>query len=210
MKEKARSSITRQIDSLRFYLSPRYLLGIALILASFISAYTISANSNRTIQVWAAKTDLAPGMVLSLDNIEQVRALLPFSASRYLGESAKIIGTTVVRPVGKDELIPSFALAAEGDTYLRRVPIPVSKGFFPSDLAIGNVIDLYVVPNKNTYSSNTTPNDLFTLYGLAVEAVDSSNLSIGGGISVTLLVPEASVRPLIESLSGSQLILVKR
>ena len=210
MKEKARSSITRQIDSLRFYLSPGFLLGIGLILASFISAYTISANSNRTIQVWAAKTDLAPGMVLSLDNIEPVRALLPFSASRYLGESAKIIGTIVVRPVSKDELIPSFALAAEGDTHVRRVPISVTKGFFPSGLAIGNVVDLYVVPNKNTYSSNTTANELFTLYGLAVEAVDSSNLSIGGGISATLLVPESSVRPLIESFSGSQLILVKR
>jgi hypothetical protein len=93
---------------------------------------------------------------------------------------------------------------------LRRVPISVTKGYFPSDLAIGNVVDLYVIPNKNNYNSNPTPNVSFILYGLAVEGIDGSNLAIGGGISVTLLVPEANVLPLIESLSGSQLILVKR
>ena len=210
MKEKARSSITRQFDSLRFYLSPRYLLGMALIITSFISAYTISTASNRTIELWAAKTDLAPGMVLSLDNVEQVRALIPTHASRYLGTSAKIIGSTVVRTVGKNELIPSYALTVSGDSRLRRVPISVTKGYFPSDLAIGNVVDLYVIPNKNNYNSNSIPNVSFILYGLAVEGIDGSNLAIGGGISVTLLVPEANVLPLIESLSGSQLILVKR
>lgn len=210
MKEKNRNSLTRQFDSLRFYLSPRFLLGITLILASFISAYTISANSNRTIEVWAAKTDLAPGMVLSTENIEQVRVLLPTNAAKYLGISANILGTTVVRAVGKDELIPSFALSLDSQTHLRRVPISIPKGAFPSGLAAGALVDLYILPNKNSYSSNTTPAGVMNLSGLAIESIDDSGLAIGGAVSITLLVPETNVRSLVESLIGSQLILVKR
>lgn len=210
MKEKNRLSVRRQFDSLRFYLSPRFLLGIALILASFISAYMISTNSNRTIELWAAKTDLAPGMILTTDNVESIRALLPTKAERYLDISAKIIGTTVVRAIGKDELIPSMALTIDSETHLRRVPISVTKGSFPSGLAAGALVDLFILPNKNSYGANPTTLATVNFPNLAIESIDDSGLDIGGAVSITLLVPETSVRSIIESLSGSQLILVKR
>jgi hypothetical protein len=128
--------------------TPRYLLGLILIITSFISAFLISSASDRTITVWASSTDLAPGKIIEEKDITPVKVRLLSNAEQYLDASVEIVGTSVVRKIGAAELIPSFALSPQVDTSLQRVPIQVERLMSPVGLGAGDLVDIYGIPNQ--------------------------------------------------------------
>ena len=213
-ERKNKRALIKNLDNLRFYLSPRYLLGITLIIASFISAYVLSSASSRTIEVWATTKDLAPGSIIEASDIQPIRVLLPENASRYLSLKAPIVGSTVIRSLGRSELIPSYALSTSPDGFdLRHVPVSISRNSMPIDLSEGQNVDVYSIPNKATMLASTQVGGegaRLLLSGVGIKGIDQSSKSLGGEIGVTLLVPAGDVASLISSFANSQIILVKK
>ena len=82
-------------NEISLYLTPRYILGLILILASFTSAYLISHASDKTIMVWAATVDLAPGEILTDSDLTKVRVRLLDNPEQYLSSNNSITGTSV-------------------------------------------------------------------------------------------------------------------
>lgn len=197
---------------LSFYLSPRYLFGFTLIVSAFISAFLITVMSDRTIEVWSAKNDLAPGMVISAADLSPTRVRLVTSADRYLDSDANLIGTTVVRSIGANELIPAYSLASEPDVKLRRVPLSVSSTDIPARLTSGSIVDIYRVRDQisDPLRPNIGPSSKILLREVAIESIDGGAREIGGSITLTLLVPELQVPTVIESISGSRFIVVRK
>ena len=69
-------SLEKSWRDISFFLTPRYLLGLVLIIASFISAFMISSASDRTVTVWASTGDLAPGEIITEEDITPMRVRL--------------------------------------------------------------------------------------------------------------------------------------
>ena len=103
--------------SLRSYL--KTILGGCLIAASFISALVISNTSSRRITVWSAAVDLDKGEEITAKDVVISKVLLPSNATNYIDGQVSIIGSSVVRAIGIDELIPAYALSSQVDEQLQ-------------------------------------------------------------------------------------------
>ncbi len=188
--------------------TPRYLLGLILIITSFISAFLISSASDRTITVWASSTDLAPGKIIEEKDITPVKVRLLSNAEQYLDASVEIVGTSVVRKIGAAELIPSFALSPQVDTSLQRVPIQVERLMSPVGLGAGDLVDIYGIPNQMASQSGVVSE--LILESVGIEEIDDSARELGGALGITLLVPDSLVSDLISTMSEFNFLLVKR
>lgn len=188
--------------------TPRYLLGLILIITSFISAFLISSASDRTITVWASSTDLAPGKIIEEKDITPVKVRLLSNAEQYLDASVEIVGTSVVRKIGAAELIPSFALSPQVDTSLQPVPIQVERLMSPVGLGAGDLVDIYGIPNQMASQSGVVSE--LILESVGIEEIDDSARELGGAIGITLLVPDSLVSDLISTMSEFNFLLVER
>ena len=188
--------------------TPRYLLGLILIITSFISAFLISSASDRTITVWASSTDLAPGKIIEEKDITPVKVRLLSNAEQYLDASVEIVGTSVVRRIGAAELIPSFALSPQVDTSLQRVPIQVERLMSPVGLGAGDLVDIYGIPNQMASQSGVVSE--LILESVGIEEIDDSARELGGALGITLLVPDSLVSDLISTMSEFNFLLVER
>lgn len=188
--------------------TPRYLLGLILIITSFISAFLISSASDRTITVWASSTDLAPGKIIEEKDITPVKVRLLSNAEQYLDASVEIVGTSVVRKIGAAELIPSFALSPQVDTSLQRVPIQVERLMSPVGLGAGDLVDIYGIPNQMASQSGVVSE--LILESVGIEEIDDSARELGGALGITLLVPDSLISDLISTMSEFNFLLVER
>jgi hypothetical protein len=211
-KESQRKSLSKKrINELRLYLNPRYILGLILILASFSSAYLISKSSDRLITVWGANLDLAPGEVIEAKDLKVVRVRLPDNAAQYLDARTDLIGTTVLRPIGSSELIPSFALSSDLNLSLARVPISIAREWAPPELSAGAIVDVYGIANRaNQFSQELNTNSRLLISEISIDSVDSATRELGGRIGMTLLVPQSKVELIVSAISKYEFLLVSQ
>lgn len=198
-------------NELSLYLTPRYILGLILILASFTSAYLISKASDKTITVWAATVDLAPGEVLTDSDLTKVRVRLLDNPEQYLSSKTSITGASVLRSIGAAELIPSFAISSEASPNLQVVPISIPREWAPIELSSGAIVDIYGIPNRNVELMGEVRNQSrLILSEVAIDSIDSSARDLGGRIGISLLIPEIEVPDLIAAINSNEFLLVRR
>lgn len=201
----------RTMRNLSPYFSPRYLLGLILILSSFVSAYVIAKTSDRTITVWSATVDLAPGEVLTSTDMTPIKVRLPENAAQYLDGSANIEGASVLRSIGAAELIPSFAISSEIDQGVVQVPISVARELAPIALKSGSIVDVYGLPNRNNQMlQGENAKTRLIMGSISIDSVDDAARELGGRVGVTLLVPSDQVLRIVTAMSDYELLLVRR
>jgi hypothetical protein len=195
--------------SIRSYL--KTILGGCLIAASFISALVISNSSSRMITVWSAAVDLDKGEVITAEDVVISKVLLPGNAGNYIDGQVSIIGSSVVRAIGIDELIPAYALSSQVDEQLQQVPIAIAFSQVPKDIGSGQRVDIYGITKSELrtqslesgrYKSRLIASDL------VIDQVDNQANTLGGDLVLTLLVPRPIIPNLIEDLGNYDFILV--
>jgi hypothetical protein len=195
--------------SIRSYL--RTILGGCLIAASFISALVISNSSSRMITVWSAAVELGQGEVITSDDVVISKVLLPSNAANYIDGEVSIIGSSVVRAIGADELIPAYALSSQIDEQLKQVPIAISFTQVPKDIGSGQRVDIYGI-TKSELRSQSLTSDKFKsrliASDLVIDQVDNQASALGGDLVITLLVPKPIIPSLIEDMGNYNFVLV--
>lgn len=195
--------------SIRSYL--KTILGGCLISASFISALVISNSSSRMITVWSAAVDLDKGEVITAEDVVISKVLLPGNAGNYIDGQVSIIGSSVVRAIGIDELIPAYALSSQVDKQLQQVPIAIAFSQVPKDIGSGQRVDIYGITKSELrtqslesgrYKSRLIASDL------VIDQVDNQANTLGGDLVITLLVPRPIIPNLIEDMGNYDFILV--
>lgn len=195
--------------SIRSYL--KTILGGCLIAASFISALVISNSSSRMITVWSAAVDLDKGEVITAEDVVISKVLLPGNAGNYIDGQVSIIGSSVVRAIGIDELIPAYALSSQVDEQLQQVPIAIAFSQVPKDIGSGQRVDVYGITKSELrtqslesgrYKSRLIARDL------VIDQVDNQANTLGGDLVITLLVPRPIIPNLIEDMGNYDFILV--
>ena len=195
--------------SIRSYL--KTILGGCLIAASFISALVISNSSSRMITVWSAAVDLGKGEVITAEDVVISKVLLPGNAGNYIDGQVSIIGSSVVRAIGIDELIPAYALSSQVDEQLQQVPIAIAFSQVPKDIGSGQRVDIYGITKSELrtqslesgrYKSRLIASDL------VIDQVDNQANTLGGDLVITLLVPRPIIPNLIEDMGNYDFILV--
>ena len=195
--------------SIRSYL--KTILGGCLIAASFISALVISNSSSRMITVWSAAVDLGKGEVITAEDVVISKVLLPSNAANYIDGQVSIIGSSVVRAIGAEELIPAYAVSEQIDEQLQQVPIAIAFSQVPKDIGSGQRVDIYGITKSELrtqslesgrYKSRLIASDL------VIDQVDNQANTLGGDLVITLLVPRPIIPNLIENMGNYDFILV--
>ena len=195
--------------SIRSYL--KTILGGCLIAASFISALVISNSSSRMITVWSAAVDLDKGEVITAEDVVISKVLLPGNAGNYIDGQVSIIGSSVVRAIGIDELIPAYALSSQIDEQLQQVPIAIAFSQVPKDIGSGQRVDIYGITKSELRSQSLESGrykSRLIASDLVIDQVDNQANTLGGDLVLTLLVPRPIIPNLIEDMGNYDFILV--
>jgi hypothetical protein len=195
--------------SIRSYL--KTILGGCLIAASFISALVISNSSSRMITVWGAAVDLEKGEVITAEDVVISKVLLPSNAANYIDGQVSIIGSSVVRAIGAEELIPAYAVSEQIDEQLQQVPIAISTSQVPKDIGSGQRVDIYGITKSELRSQNFESGrykSRLIASDLVIDQVDNQANTLGGDLVITLLVPRTIIPNLIEDMGNYDFILV--
>ena len=195
--------------SVRSYL--KTILGGCLIAASFISALVISNSSSRMITVWSAAVDLDKGEVITAEDVVISKVLLPGNAGNYIDGQVSIIGSSVVREIGIDELIPAYALSSQVDEQLQQVPIAIAFSQVPKDIGSGQRVDIYGITKSEIRSQSLESGrykSRLIASDLVIDQIDNQANTLGGDLVLTLLVPRPIIPNLIEDMGNYDFILV--
>jgi SAF domain len=182
---------------------PRLLLGVLLVLASVLVGARVLAGADDTTPVWAATRDLPAGSQVSADDVEVVDVSFGSEVgTAYLSATTPLAsGLTLAKPVAAHELLTQSAVDSASVGPVAQLPLGVDSSLMPSDLAPGDVVDVWVVPASAVSSSGTTgleANDtahaISVLRRVIVVATDSLAV-LGSG----------STRNVVVGLGGRQL-----
>lgn len=180
-------------------------MGLTLLILALGAGSLIAKEANRTVYVWASATELAPGNIISADDLQQVSVLLPESAKSYISATAQVVGAVVTHRIGVGELLPVSAISLEPNSLDQRaVPLTLELTDIPIGLTRGEVIDLYAVPNL-TQKSITEP--ALIIEQITVAAVSDKNNS--GKAVVVVNLPQSILLTALTHLSDSRLLIVR-
>ena len=183
----------------------KLVLGLSILLIAIFTAGLISKEANRTVEVWATKSNLAPGMRLSDQDLIKVSVLLPESSKNYISGQAQIIGALVVNQVNVGDLIPVASIAAAPNSFNQRhVPITTEITDSPINLQRGDVVDIYAVPTRD--SKITTEAQLV---GQSISLSEVLKENNSGKVSVVAIFSDDQVLPILQIMSDARVIIVR-
>jgi hypothetical protein len=180
----------------------RLYIGLALVFASVLAGALLLSNGNKSVEMLAARTDLAAGSTLTEDDIVTISVNLFDTKNKYFSHSAKkkILGQRLTRDINKGELFARGSLQKELCGSL--VSIPVAANNLPPTVQKGQRINLY------TTSSTTERQTQRILAAVAVQEVarpKSGLLSNNAQWSLLVRVPDKKAGQIVQSMHGAEL-----
>jgi hypothetical protein len=173
----------------------RLVLGLLLVLGSTVAGVRLLGAEPGTVDVWVAARDLGAGTQLRGDDLVATPVRVAGSTARYVDAAGPPpVDLVLARPVGAGELLPVAALATgEAGADVRTVSVPVEHGHLPADLARGDLVDVYVTPDRTGEDAAA----LQVTQAAAVAGVDGDAGRFGGAGStdVVLLTVSADAVP---------------
>jgi hypothetical protein len=129
----------------------RLVLGVLLVAVTALAGAKLLSSADDTTTIWAAKHELHVGSPLTDDDLTTVRVRFTNSndSSKYLSADADLKGLVVGRTVGPGEFVPKDAAVTKSDQDRTEMPLSVATGHLPPDTAVGDVVDVWVVPKED-------------------------------------------------------------
>ncbi|MCW4458441.1 hypothetical protein [Microbacterium sp. MPKO10] len=185
----------------RFWLDPRFIIGVVLVLVSVTGVWLVVDANDSTVPVYAAPSTLPAGVHISADELAVTRVSLGGVDGEYVREGELPAGDLVVtRTVGDGELIPASAVAAASESAVTAVVVEI-PGELPASVDIGTRVDVWAA----------APNDDDTGFGQPTVIVDSAVVAhisdndamVGqASTSVEILVPKGDVATVLSALAN--------
>lgn len=175
---------------------PRLLIGLALIALAVAAVVMIVQGSDTTSPFYAAARDLAPGTVVSDNDLVVVHVRV--SSGEYVPQSDAVVGRVLNRTIGEGELVPASALV-DADGYSARAIAVESAMPLADGVGVGSLVDVWVTVQDDAGSHST-------LVGSSLPVTDvreaKSSLGAAGGQTVYVAVPLADVAKVLDAVSS--------
>jgi hypothetical protein len=186
----------------------RMVVAIALFAAAVISAMALTALGNQSDTYWVARHAIVPGAQISEDDLAQVEVALGEISSGYISKEFSVAGSFALRAIAKNELI---SLGAVSDlprgVATGQVPISIRNSDLPSDIEIGEKIDIYWVPDVMGIDK-TGPAEL-VISGAFLNSINRKASNFGSEISLTISVANNEIFQLLGATSNGRLVIVR-
>ncbi|MCW4384979.1 hypothetical protein OH146_04240 [Salinibacterium sp. SYSU T00001] len=189
------------------WFDPRLAIGVVLVAASVAGVVAIVSAADRTVTVYAARSMLAIGDVVTAEELIETQVRLGTATEHYLSPGrVPSEGVIVTRVVGSGELVPADAVGDALSEDWASLVIPIA-GELPRSLGEGTVVDVWAA--RESVDEEEAPGIIASK--VTVVAVTDNEGMIAGEpvLGVELVVPRDSVARILQSrAAGDTLSLV--
>ncbi len=187
----------------------RFIVAVSLFAAALISALALTALGNRTDSYWVAKSALAPGVEISRDQIALVKVALGESASRYISSNTPLEGSYVTRAQSAGELISIDDVSDLAPTQRTQlVPIAVRVTDLPSDISIGEAINIYWVPESAMGGVQIGMPEV-VVKNAYIRSIDRKSANFSPDIALTISLIDSQIIKLLDATVSGRLVIVR-
>lgn len=142
---------TAQRLRIRPWRDPRLLIGVLLVLGATVLGGRLAATADDTVEYWAVRDGVAPGDPVSRDDLRPTRIRLSSaSADNYVRTDEEFVAPLAdlvwAHGVREGSLVDKAALVTRSSTTRSQLPLSVTDGAAPADLARGDLVDVWVGP----------------------------------------------------------------
>lgn len=181
---------------------PRVLAGIALIVVSMLIGARLLSGGSDTVQAWQAVRDLAPGAVVTPEDV--VAVAIPAGLAASYADGAGLPTAPLDRPLLAGELLPVPSDVDAVDA--RWVTVPVEPLHAPVDLAAGERVDVWSTEGADL---GVAPAPELVLEGVLVSNVAIDGVGLGGEYGVVLEIDPRDAAALLEAVRTGGIDLVR-
>ncbi len=187
----------------------RFIVAVSLFAAAIISALSLTALGNRTDSYWAAKENLAPGIEITGDDLVLVKIALGEISSKYISSQTPLFGSFTNRAQRKGELISINDVSdVPPSERAQQVPIAVASADLPTDLSIGESVNIYWVPDSAMGGVQIGTPDI-VVRGAYIRSLDRKSSNFSSEVAITISLLDTQVISLLNSTVSGRLVIVR-
>ncbi len=181
----------------------RRILAVGGLILSLL-ALSILLNSSPTTSLWMATATIPSGSKITAREVQLVKANLTLDSGHYLGGSETVIGQYATRLLHPGDLIAvidiNHGMTNPTATYL---PIGVSIVDLPADLAVGDLVDIYVIPKEQAVLPAVVA------HRVAIQNIDQKSRALGGSVAVSVAASNTVAAIIVTAESQGRLVLAR-
>ncbi|GAA3038733.1 SAF domain-containing protein [Microbacterium dextranolyticum] len=182
-----------------FWADIRFLVGVALVVASVIGVWLVVAAARQTVPVFAAARTLVPGDAVGADDLRVVEVALGQLEGAYASPATLAPGAVATRTVPSGQLVPRDAVGDAASLRTTTVVVRTSTDL-PAAVTPGATVEVWSAPQLERGAFDTPRILVPTATVVSVTADDSM---IGGaGSTVELVIGRAEVADTLAAISG--------
>jgi len=175
-----------------------------LILFAALMSMMVLSGSGPTSKAWIAIKAIPAGSKVLRSDINLIKVNLTTDSDHYLSGSDPVAGRYLLRPLIPGDLISSANLVSEPiDTTLEYVPVGIAANDFPSDLAVSDLVNIYVIPRDQA----TAP-ALIAMH-VSIQRIDPKSQSLGGTVGISLAANAVVAHLIVDAESQGRLVLAR-
>jgi len=202
MRDGARAGARR-----RFWLDPRFAIGLLLIVASVAGVVGIVGAADSSVLVYAAREPLAPGDRVDADDLVGTSVRLAGAERLYLvPDDLPDDGLVVTKAVAEGELVPASAVGSTEGERQTSIVVGVS-GELAESVEAGSIVDVWSA-RESTGGVFEAP-VVIVSGATVVRLVDRQGLVVDNDSrSIEVLVPRTDVARVLEAIANDDAIAV--
>ncbi|UJP11435.1 SAF domain-containing protein [Microbacterium sp. KUDC0406] len=183
-----------------FYGDLRFLIGIALVIASVAGVWLLVGAARQTTPVLQASRTIVPGEPLGSSDFQVVEVGLGPLTDDYLAPQDLEPGMIAVRTIDDGELVPRSG-TADADAGRTTAIVITSTGAIPASVKAGSTVELWQAPPSKDGRSFGDPRILVADAVVASVAEPEGMLS-DARTDVEVVVDRADVADVLSAMNG--------
>jgi hypothetical protein len=175
-----------------------------LILFAALMSMLVLSGSGPTSKAWIATRAIPAGTKVLRSDINLIKVNLTTDSDHYLSGSDSVVGRYLLRPLIAGDLISSANVMAKPiDATLEYVPVGIAANDFPSDLAVSDLVNIYVIPRDQA----TAP-ALIAMH-VSIQRIDPKSQSLGGTVGISFAANAVVAHLIVDAESQGRLVIAR-
>ena len=167
-------------------------------------AVSILLNTGPKTSLWMIVNPVTGGSKITVHDIELVKANLTTDSNHFEGSSNSVIGQYATRLLHIGDLIAVTDVNHSGENNLNSfLPIGIGVNDLPIDLAVGDLVDIYVIPKDQSILP------ALVAHRVVIQSVDQKSRSLGGNVAVSVDATASVTAIIVTAESQGRLVLAR-
>ena len=181
----------------------RRILAIGGLIFSLLALSALLGTSPQS-SLWMVKNPIPSGSKIAIGDLELVKANLTSDSNHFEGSSDGVAGLYALRFLQSGDLIATTDISHNNaKSVTSYLPIGVAVDDLPSDLLIGDLVDIYVIPKDLTVLP------AIVAHRVVIQSIDQKSRSLGGDVAVSVIASNAVTSIIVTAEAQGRLVLAR-